>query len=190
MPETFQIVRGISEASQNSSQQAVTRTLSPNDIIQWSEHVPHATLGFFEKSEGIIFNNLAEQKAMHPSTTEVRVPRAKIVSNFPVGNYMLLKKYDGFVLSRGEKSFIARLYETPNDYPVVEAEFGLEELSDVDRGLVVEGAALVWTIGYHDESSRKRESLIYMRRQPAWDAKEIKHAIQAAEDLTRDIQWK
>jgi hypothetical protein len=164
--------------------------LAPDDIIQWHEHAPHPMLRLVERTAGNIFINLAEQKAIYPQRIEVRIPRAKSMSHLPSGNYILLKKYDGFVSSKGEKSFTARLYETTTDYPVLEAEFDLEELLEADRALVVEGAALVWTIGYHDESSRKRESLIYIRRRPAWDNKEIEQAKQAAEELTRDIQWK
>jgi hypothetical protein len=66
----------------------------------------------------------------------------------------------------------------------------LEELSESDRELAVEGAALVWTIGYHEDGSRKRESLIYIRRRPFWNKKEVEQAKQMDEELMSDIQWK
>ena len=72
----------------------------------------------------------------------------------------------------------------------VEAEFDLEELSETDRELAVEGAPLVWTIGYsYEGSTRKRESLIYLRRLPVWSNKELEQGRSAAEDLTRAIRW-
>lgn len=131
-----------------------------------------------------------KQITTHTRTEDVRVPRAKRVSTHPQDRYILLKKYEGFVTSRGEQSFAARLFESSSDYPVLEAEFDLEELSETDRELVIEGAALVWTIGYgYDGSTRKRESTIYLRRLPPWSKNEIEQGKQAAKALTRAIQW-
>jgi hypothetical protein len=122
-------------------------------------------------------------------TTPAR-PRVQRVSTRHDDRYILLKKFEGFVISRGERSFTARLFENSSDYPVVEAEFDLEEISETDRELAIEGAALVWTIGYgYDGSTRKRESTIYLRRLPPWSEKEIAQARQAASELSRGIQW-
>ena len=119
-----------------------------------------------------------------------RVPETRMLSSQPDQRYILLKKYEGFVTGRGEDSFSARLFENHCDYPVVEAEFDLEELSEIDRELAIEGAPLVWTIGYaYEGSTRKRESLIYLRRLPAWSDKELEKGRSAADDLTRAIQW-
>jgi hypothetical protein len=116
--------------------------------------------------------------------------RARRVKAHPDGRYILLKKYEGFVTSRSGHSFTARLYEGTNDYPVLEAEFDLEELSESDRELAMEGASLVWTIGYnYDGSTRKRESAMYFRRLPPWAGKELGQAKQKAEDLIRAIHW-
>ncbi len=121
---------------------------------------------------------------------DVRVPRSQRVSSRPDDRYILLKKYEGFVTSRGERSFTARLFEDSRDYPVIEAEFDLEEISETDRQLAIEGAALVWTIGYgYSGSTRKRESAIYLRRLFPWSEKEIAEARQAASELTCGIQW-
>jgi hypothetical protein len=131
-----------------------------------------------------------ERKTIPTRPQDVRVPRAQRVSTRHDARYILLKKYEGVVTSRGEQSFTARLFENASDYPVVEAEFDLDELSETDRELAVEGASLVWTIGYgYDGSTRKRESAIYLRRLPPWSDKEIEQGSRAAEDLTRGIQW-
>jgi len=119
-----------------------------------------------------------------------RLPQTRLLHSQPDQRYILLKKYEGFVTGRGEDSFSARLFENSSDYPVVEVEFELEELSETDRERVVEGAPLVWTIGYsYEGSTRKRESLIYLRRLPALSDKEIEQGLSAADDLTRAIQW-
>lgn len=118
------------------------------------------------------------------------VPRTKALPSQPEQRYILLKKYEGFVTARSDETFTTRLVESDGDYPVVEAEFDLEELSETDRALAVEGATLVWTIGYsYEGSTRKRESQIYLRRLPAWSNKEIQQAKLEAEALTRAIRW-
>ena len=112
------------------------------------------------------------------------------INRTPEAEELNVKKYEGFVTSRGDQSFTARLFENSSDYPVLEAEFDLEELSETDRQLAVEGAPLVWTIGYgYNGSTRKRESMIYLRRLPPWSEKEIAQGKEAATELTRGIQW-
>jgi len=120
----------------------------------------------------------------------VRVPRARLLTPPTEQRYILLKKYEGFVVSRTASGFTARLWEGASDYPVLEAEFDLEELSETDRELAVEGAALVWTIGYrYDGSTRKKESAIYVRRLPAWTSAELDQARKTADELVRGIEW-
>lgn len=153
--------------------------------------------GPVEKRESVLESHAAVADAL-ASTVEKdsspakprRVPQTRVLRSQPDQRYILLKKYEGFVTARGEDSFSARLFENNSDYPVVEAEFDLEELSETDRELAVEGAPLVWTIGYaYEGSTRRRESLIYLRRLPAWSSKELEKGRSAAEDLTRDIRW-
>jgi len=193
----------------------MTETLSTQDVpVQWAGELPKVHEGadteffLFPQEVGHLLvqeredpDLEAEESAMAEPISAVlktiplppryvRVPRAKRLSTQPAGRYILLKKYEGVVTSRGEHSFVARLFENPSDYPVVEAEFDLEELSETDRELAVEGATLVWTIGYgYDGSTRKRESTIYLRRLPPWSEKEIEQGEQAATDLTRGIEW-
>lgn len=121
----------------------------------------------------------------------IRIPRAKRLIILPAERYILLKKFEGFVTARNGQSFMARLFENVNDYPVMEAEFDLEELSETDRTLATEGAPVVWTIGYRYEgNTRKRESVIYLRRLPPWKEEEADHAREEVDELTRDIRWK
>jgi hypothetical protein len=118
------------------------------------------------------------------------IPLTRVLRAPTDQRYILLKKYEGFISGREEDSFRARLAESDGDYPTIEAEFDLEELSESDRALAVEGTPLVWTIGYsYQGSTRKRESVIYLRRLPAWEEQELQAARAAAESLTRGIQW-
>ncbi len=119
-----------------------------------------------------------------------RVPQPRILRSHHDQRYILLKKYEGFITVLHEDSFSGRLFESDNDYPQIDAEFALEELSESDRQLVAEGAQLVWTIGYsYDGSTRKRESLIYLRRSSPLAEKELTQARRAAGELTSGIGW-
>ena len=131
-----------------------------------------------------------EEKTMPAQFQNIRLPRVQRVNVSSRDRYILLKKFEGFVTSRGKTSFVARLFENTSDYPVIEAEFDLEELSATDRELAIEGASLVWTIGYRYEGNTcKRESMIYLRRLPPWSEKEIVKGRKDAEQLMRGIQW-
>jgi hypothetical protein len=160
------------------------------DVIRWHEQSVRTSYVSGVESAGTTILNPLVNTTINSPTIQIPIPRVKTTKSTYRGNYILLKSYNGFVTAVSEQSFTARLYTSGSDYPVMEAEFDLEELSLEDRKLVAEGAALVWTMGYHDQESRKRESLIYMRRRPGWDKKEIEQAKLATEELTRDIQWK
>ena len=178
------------EVAKMSQRGPVTRALVANEVVRWKELTRNNLTGQSLEPAGTGTSNLVGQKSSQIPLMEVRIPRVKKVDTSSKGNYILLKKYDGYITARDENTFTARLYEKPSDYPVLESEFDLEELSEADRHLAIEGAPLVWTIGYHDEDARRRESLIYLRRRPSWSEKEIDQAKQAVSELTRDINWK
>ena len=169
----------------------------PTGFFLFKEEVGRVGLrGRAEKPEigidnclGVAEATATVDKALLPAKPR-RAPQTRLLRSQPEQRYILLKKYEGFVTGRGADGFSARLFENNSDYPVVEAEFDLEELSETDRELAVEGAPLVWTIGYaYEGSTRKRESLIYLRRLPSWSGKELEKGRSAADDLTRAIQW-
>jgi len=103
--------------------------------------------------------------------------------------YAMLKKYDGVVLSRDDESFVAQLYESPSDYPMMEAEFAVSDVAESEREFLVEGARLVWTISYrHEGNTRSRDSTLYLRRS-TWSAQDLAAAEQRASALTNAINW-
>jgi len=188
MPKTFQTVQRVD--GESSSKEGITRPLFSTDIVRWQEQASRSVYGAVAESTSTDTLNSSPLETVNAPILKVPIPRAKNANTASKGNYILLKRYNGFVVRKGEQSFVARLFEERTDYPVLEAEFDLEELSTSDRALVVEGAALVWTIGYHEEETRRRESLIYMRRRPNWNNKELEQAKVATEELTRGIKWK
>lgn len=149
-------------------------------------------LGSFDDGASSVAGTLVQSKPdTVPSVMEkVRVPRARRMAVRSDQRYILLKKYEGFVTARHHEGFVARLHENVSDYPLIEAEFDWEELSEKDRSLAVEGASLVWTIGYrYDGSTRIRESAIYLRRLPPWTDSEIKESKQLIDELMGGIRW-
>ena len=136
-----------------------------------------------------------------PESGESRVPRRvnellqrkqpKRVHFEPGANerYRMLAKYDGFVVSRDTESFVARLFENGSDYPVLEAEFGIEDVSESERQRAVPGAPLTWTMSYrHEGGTVFRDSRIYFRR-TEWTPEGLRAAREAAAALTDGLDW-
>lgn len=199
-------IRGVEDISKRSDSQGTRYAL-----VHEVQGASGSFLQAQDESCRVVFHETTKtdefNTRLHPSTSDtsvpseqerqtsirrskVRLPRAEVLSTQSNQRYILLKKYEGFVTERKQDSFVARLFENSSDYPVVEAEFDLEELSGTDRRLAVEGTPLVWTIGYHYEGSTvKRESVIYMRRLPPWSEKEMERARKTTQELTRGIRW-
>jgi hypothetical protein len=103
---------------------------------------------------------------------------------------IILQKWEGVVLERGETKFSGYLYEGNEDFPLKCAEIDLEELAVEDRDLVTPGAPFVWTIGYRvRRGTRSRFSEIYFRRLPRWTKEEIDSAKTAGAALSEDAGW-
>jgi hypothetical protein len=117
-------------------------------------------------------------------------PKRVFLSSTTGGDrYRMLAKYDGFIVSRDSDSFVARFYENGSDYPVMEAEFGIEDISLNERVLAISGAPLVWTISYrHEGGTVFRDSRIYMRRLE-WNSEDIATALETAKALTDGLIW-
>lgn len=140
---------------------------------------------------------LREREAADSSKNEITIAarieskRRKIVqlSEQKREHFAMLRKYEGVIISREDDSFTARLYESPSDYPVMEAEFNLADVPESEWPHVIEGAPLVWTISYrHQGSTRSRDSMIYLRRS-AWTAEEVAAARDRASTLVNAIDW-
>jgi hypothetical protein len=103
---------------------------------------------------------------------------------------IILQRWEGVVLERGETKFSCHLYEGDEDFPLKRAEIDLEELSVDDRESVQPGAMFIWTIGYRlRHNTRTRFSEIYFRRLPRWTKEEIYSATKAGVALSEDAGW-
>lgn len=134
----------------------------------------------------------ASSKNLYAMTERVvnKQPKRVFLSSTANGDrYRMLAKYDGFIVSRDNECFIARFYENGTDYPVMEAEFGIEDISANERILAIPGAPLVWTMSYrHEGGTVFRDSRIYMRRLE-WNSADIAAARETAKALTDGLIW-
>ena len=104
--------------------------------------------------------------------------------------YVLLQKWEGFVLKADAEKFSVRLFDTAGVRKPHQALFARTELSEEEQALIEEGALLVWMIGLRQIGiRRKRESEIYFRRLPAWTEAEIEAAKARAGELHGRIGW-
>lgn len=105
--------------------------------------------------------------------------------------FISLQKWQGIVLKIMTDSFLARLYDQTNRGIEEEVELPLEEISDGDKELLVEGAVFYWNIGYFDSKTgqRKRESITRFRRLPAWRKEELEAAKIEAQQISDLIGW-
>ena len=89
----------------------------------------------------------------------------------------------------GEDTFLARLTPIVGEGPDQEAEIYLDEVDEEERSLIEPGAVFYWSIGYLDTpSGRKRQSVIRLRRLPAWTRRELEAARVEAARL-RDLLY-
>ena len=105
-------------------------------------------------------------------------------------NFVLLQKWEGFVLGADAEKFSVRLFDTAGVRKPHQALFARTELSTDEQSLIEEGALLVWMIGLRQIGiRRRRESEIYIRRLPAWTETEIEAAKVRAGELHGRIGW-
>lgn len=105
-------------------------------------------------------------------------------------SYVLLQKWDGFVLKADAEKFSVRLVDSAGERKPHQALFARTELSDEQQELIEEGALLVWMIGLRQIGiRRRRESEIYIRRLPVWTEAEIEAAKARAGGLHERIGW-
>ena len=100
--------------------------------------------------------------------------------------FAVLQEWEGCVLSISEDSFTARLVDVTmgRSNEEEEADFPLDDLEDVDRARIRNGAIFRWTIGYRrgPAGTKDRASRIVFRNLPAWTTKELERNRREAAD--------
>ncbi|SRR5260370_1559394 len=104
--------------------------------------------------------------------------------------FMLLQKWDGYVIEADEETFSAHLIDSQGVLQPHDATFSRAELPKEEQALVSAGTPFVWTIGYRQiGATRERASVIYFRRLPAWTDREISNGARAGENLAKAVGW-
>ena len=121
----------------------------------------------------------------------LRVPRPLTFEEWSRLGFILLQKWEGVVLESDNDSFTAKLLDSHGRLPPHDATFSRAELPKNEQKLIEPGAPFVWTLGYRKiGNTRERASVLYFRRLPPWDEREIVAAEPRAEELRECIEWK
>jgi hypothetical protein len=106
--------------------------------------------------------------------------------------FIILQKWEAVVLEISKTWFVARLKDLTTNESEETAEFDVEEVGLADRVLVQRGAIFYWTIGYHENEARTRETVsrIRFRRVPKWTQGELDEAKRDAKELASDLGWR
>lgn len=104
-----------------------------------------------------------------------------------------LQEWEGYVISIGEATFHARLFDKTHRSEVEEeeGEFLIEDLSEADRRLLAEGAIFRWVIGYLRDvgGSKRRVSQIVFRRLPAWTKHDLLSIKTRSSEIVKGLAW-
>lgn len=125
-------------------------------------------------------------------TSRVRKPRlASPLIRLPAGTLprervRVLQQWEGVVTEVTSDSFFADLQDlSDSSQPLEVVEIPIDEVSEDDRPLLVEGAIFYWSIGHETSAGGqlRRMSEIRLRRTPRWTKRAIQQVMKRAEEL-------
>ena len=125
-------------------------------------------------------------------TSRVRKPRLVLplirlpAGTLPRERVRVLQQWEGVVTVVTGDSFFADLQGLgDSSQPLEVVEIPIEEVSEDDRPLLVEGAIFYWSIGHEISAGGqlRRMSEIRMRRTPRWTKRAIQQVMKRAEEL-------
>jgi hypothetical protein len=112
----------------------------------------------------------------------IRLPSGTL----PKERVRVLQQWEGVVTEVTGDSFFADLQDLgDSSQPLEIVEIPIEEVSEDDRPLLVEGAIFYWSLGYETSAGGqlRRMSEIRMRRTPRWTKRAIQQVMNRAEKL-------
>jgi hypothetical protein len=127
-----------------------------------------------------------------PTSVPTRLERLRpVFQRWPVPRefFVALQRWEGYVESVAEETFLARLVDLAGQLPEEVAEFFLSDVSDGDRGLLQPGAVFYWSVGYRLSSTRRRSkvSLLRFRRLPRWSDRDIERVRVETERMLESL---
>jgi len=129
-----------------------------------------------------------------PNDSSAVVIGPSTTSKSLVASFTALQEWDGYVVSIGSETFIARLTDVTSKGGVdsEEVEIPLHDLSDSAAARLSEGSLFRWSIGYERTmgGQKTRVSRIIMRLLPRWQASEMERAKVEAVEIVKNINWR
>ncbi|MCQ4313484.1 hypothetical protein NAV33_16540 [Pseudomonas stutzeri] len=106
-------------------------------------------------------------------------------------SFIAEQEWEGCVLSIYEGQITALLQDLSRPGLEEQAVFDVDEVSEIYRDLVKEGAIFRWSIGYQRQKggTKSRLSSLVFRRMPAWNSKDLAKSQEEAEDILSGLQW-
>lgn len=106
-------------------------------------------------------------------------------------SFVAEQEWEGYVTNISGDDFSAHLLDLTHNGIEEEAVFSIDEVSNIHRDLIKEGAVFRWSIGYErgKGGTKKRASSIVFRRLPAWTKRDIAKSLHEAEQYQKNITW-
>src|SRR5262249_30800237 len=134
-------------------------------------------------------NNLSREGSSLVETT-VEAPRVHSTRAAITERFSMVRKYEGRIIRCEADTFWAEFRENPDDFPPIEAEFDIDALPVSDRALAIEGAPVVWTVGFDiQDGTHRQQSIVYLRRIPWPSSAEVQTSLQVVKGRMRAINW-
>lgn len=106
-------------------------------------------------------------------------------------SFVAEQEWEGYVTEIAGEEFSAHLLDLTSAGVEEEATFSIDDVSNIHRNLLKEGAIFRWSIGYERSKggTKKRVSSIVFRRLPAWTKRDIAKSLEDAEQYQQNITW-
>ena len=147
-------------------------------------HVPETPIQWLSQQKQV------EQLESMVQKARVRPPEIRSTEPPRAEEFRKTRKYDGVIFKRDENSFWARMRQTPEQFPTLEVEFDLNDLSTSDKPLAVEGTPIIWTLGSgRNNGTWKKESIVYVRRLLPASKEELDKSHADVQEMMSGIKW-
>lgn len=106
-------------------------------------------------------------------------------------SFVAEQEWEGFVLEINGEDITAHLIDLSQTGVEERVEFSLNEVSDIHKELVKEGAIFRWSIGYERVrgGTKRKVSSIIFRRLPAWTKRDLSKSASEVESFQQNIIW-
>lgn len=122
--------------------------------------------------------------SLHNNTMTMRTTPSQI-------SFVAEQEWEGFVTKVDSDEFTAHLVDLSQEGIEEVAEFSVNDVSDIHKDLIKEGAIFRWSIGYERVrgGTKRKVSSIIFRRLPAWTKRDLLKSASEVESFQNNITW-